>query len=323
MLYGILASFLIMLIGLTVTKFIPGYPLEVVTTSLLLGILAGNLLPKEIKEKTSPGIQFSEKKLLEFAIVLMGLKLNINYLFKLGPQALLFVLVSIACTLALAPLFGKLFKLNTKESLLTGVGNSVCGSSAIAAINPLLGVPLVQMGMTIGVVNFLGTLGIFITPFLANLLQFTDIQTSYLIGGTLQAVGHVAAAGFSLGDKIGEHAIIIKMFRVLMIGPIVLLYSLYSTSQSGSGKFSLPSFPLFLLGFILASIIITVVGEHPFIGHMLSLSKILLAIAMAAIGWNISFSSLKNKGASILYTGGSIFIFQIVLAVALIYLLKI
>lgn len=318
-----MSSILLVVIATLITKFVPGYPLEFVTTSLILGILLGNVLPTKIKDRAIVGIKFSEKRVLEFAIVLMGLKLNINYLFKLGPQALIFVLISITCTISLAPFIGRLFKLQTKESLLTGVGNSVCGSSAIAAINPLLNVPLVQMGMTIGVVNFLGTIGIFVTPFIAKLLHFNDIQTSYLIGGTLQAVGHVAAAGFALGDNIGEHAIIIKMFRVLMIGPIVLLYSAYNSTQKNSGQFKLPSFPLFLLGFILASLLTTFIGEHIFIKYLLSLSKILLAVAMAAIGWNISFSSLKNKGASILYTGGSLFIFQIILAVTLIYLLKI
>jgi len=322
MFIGIAISVTIMLVSFLITSYLPDYPLEAISTALILGIALGNITKSKTKENFTKGIKFSEKYILEAAIVLMGLKLNINYLFELGPKALVFVLISIITTISLAPVIGKLFNLNKKESVLTGVGNSICGSSAIAAFNPLLGVPLIQMGITIGVINFLGTLGIFITPLLAKLLHFSDIQSSFLIGGTLQAVGHVAAAGYSLGETVGQNAIIIKMFRVLMIGPIVLIYSVYKTSKEG-GKLSTPKFPLFLIGFIIASIIATFVGQHIIIHYLLILSKTLLATAMAAIGFNISFAMLKNKGASLLYTGGSLFLIQILLAIGLIYLLEI
>jgi uncharacterized integral membrane protein (TIGR00698 family) len=322
MIPGITISLIIMIFSFLITRYIPRYPLETISTSLIIGIILGNITKQHLIDKFSKGLKFSEKHLLEFAIVLMGLKLNINYLFKLGPKALIFVIISIITTISISPIIGRLFKLNKNESILTGVGNSICGSSAIAAFNPVLGVPLIQMSITIGVINFLGTIGIFITPLLAKLLQFSEIQSSFLIGGTLQAVGHVAAAGYSLGESVGQNAIIIKMFRVLMIGPIVLSYSIYKSSKEG-GKLSIPKLPIFLLGFVIASLITTFVGQHIIIHYLLFLSKVLLATAMAAIGFNISFTILKNKGASLLYTGGSLFILQILLAIGLIYLLQI
>ncbi len=321
MIQGIGIVFIIMAISYGISS-IAGYPLDLITTSLLLGIVIGNILKLNQKKQFQKGIIFSEKKILEGAIILMGLKLNLTYLAELGTHTIIFVCISITATIALAPILGRLFKLDSKASILTGVGNAVCGSSAITAFNPVWGAPIIQMGIVIGVINFLGTIGIFVTPFLAKLLNFSNLQSSFLIGGTLQSVGHVAAAGFAMGQEVGEGAILIKMFRVLMIGPIVLGYSFYKMSKQ-QGKITIPTFPLFIIGFLSASAVTSFVGEHFLITNLLTLSKILLAHAMAAIGMNISFSAIKNNGASILYTGGTIFIFQITLAIILIYLLGI
>ena len=106
---------------------------------------------------------------------------------------------------------------NKKTSLLLGVGNAVCGSSAIAAVSPVIKAEESDTGISIGVVNFLGTIGIFILPALAiKVLHFADLQASTLIGGSLQAVGQVVAAGFSVSDNVGEIATIIKMARIAM-----------------------------------------------------------------------------------------------------------
>lgn len=311
-----------MLISYFLEWSIPSYPLGPVATALILGIFLGNILQISKKSTFTSGLRFCEKTVLEFSIILMGLKLNFSYLLKLGPKALVFVIVAIMITLIVAPIIGRFFKLNFKGALLTGVGSAVCGSSAIAAFNPVLGASAMQMALAIGIVNFLGTIGIFVLPVICEIFQFSDIQSSFLIGGTLQAVGHVAASGFSLGTKVGENAILIKMFRVLMIGPIVLIYSFYQSLKEGRGKkISMPKFPLFIIGFLLASIVTSYFGNNQITHYLLIISKILLTTAMAAIGLKISFKDLKNDGTSMLYTGTTIFIVQIIVAICLIYLL--
>ena len=318
--YGIALCVLIAIIAIFFSAYIP---IGAVALSIITGIIVGNLLkPGEIFKK---GTAFCEKNVLSFAIALTGINLNFMVLKKLGFQTIFLIVIAISVTLTSALLISKLLNFNKKFGLLIGIGNGICGSSAIAATEKIIGVKSEETGIAIAVVNFLGTIGIFLLPFLSRiLLHFSDINSGIAIGNTLQAVGQVIAAGFSIDDIAGQTATIVKMARILMLFPVVfiLIFAFKKQNSSKDNSIKIPTVPLFIVGFIVFSLIptfgilpeniIKIIGK---IGHYS------LIIAMAAIGLKITFRSLLNNGKSALSIGMLIFSVQILFSLSVLYFL--
>ena len=204
----------------------------------------------------------------------------------------------------------------------------MCGSSAIAATEGIIGADEEEVGLSVAIVNFLGTIGIFLLPFLGvTVLGFNDIGAGVLIGNTLQAVGQVTAAGFSVGEVAGQTATVIKMGRILMLTPLVLIllaaFPIAASARPAKKRgISAKGIPLFIVGFILFSLVATF-GLLPdtaleFLGAM---GEYALIIAMAGIGLKITFSSILRSGRSALLMGSIIFLIQIVFSGGVIYLL--
>lgn len=304
---GIILSFLIALIAKFLANYLPN--LGGVTLAIILGLILGNTI--SLSSKYDRGIFYSRKKILAFAIMLMGLRLNISVLAEMGVPVVLIIITAVITTILIAGVFGKIFGLNKKFSLLLGVGSSICGSSAIAAAAPLITDNEEEIALSIGVVNLLGTIGILILPLITYFLAYNDIKSSVIIGGTLQAVGHVVAAGFSINENIGNLATVVKMGRILMLGPVVLFLAyLNNTKSKEKSKVSIPPF---IIGFFIFALISSLnLFPEVLSKSLLSLSKYMLLTAMAAIGINIKIKSLIKQGPLALSTGAAIFTFQLV-----------
>jgi uncharacterized integral membrane protein (TIGR00698 family) len=292
-------------------------PLGAVALSIVIGILLGNLT--SLNQKGKAGITFSEKYLLSTAIALMGVNLNFQVLEKLGWQSILLVIAAMTVTIFTALLLAKFFGFDRRFALLLGIGNGVCGSSAIVATEQVVGAKKEDVALSIAIVNFLGTLGIFLLPFLSvTLLHFSTINSGILAGNTLQAVGQVVAAGFSISDTAGQTATLVKMTRILMLFPLLMILIYAATHSSKTNKeidlehIKRPAFPLFILGFVLFTLVPTfgLLPEY-MIKIISTTSHYLLITAMAAIGLNITFKTILKNGRMALGIGSIIFIVQI------------
>ena len=304
---GLVVTVVIALCAKGLSFIIPN--IGAVTLAILLGILAGNFLPLGARFKK--GIQLSEKRILSYAIMLMGLKLNLHTIFELGVTPAVLVVSTVCTTIGGALLIGRWLGYGHRFGVLMGVGNAVCGSSAIAAVAPVVKGEEDEIGISIGVVNLMGTIGIFLLPGVIYLLHLPEIKGAYLIGGILQAVGHVVAAGFSVSDDVGNIATLIKMVRVLLIGPVVLLFSFLSSSN-GAVKGKKLHIPGFIIGFIVCMIIGTVFhADQLILPHLKVLSKYLLMVAMAGVGMKIKYADLIKQGPKALLYGSLIFCLQI------------
>jgi len=299
---------------------------NVATTAIILGMIIGNVFYQLFHAKDSKyksGIKFAEKDLLMFAIALMGINLNFTMLANLGFRTIALIIGAMIFTISMGIFLGKIFKLNFKLSLMIGIGNAVCGSSAIAATSGVIKVKNDDIAISIVLVNLMGTIGIFVAPFLAHQLHFDDIQGGILAGNTLQAVGQAVAAGFNISDEAGHYATVVKMGRVLMIAPIVfiLIYAnkyIDKKNNQTQEKTKIP-FPSFILWFMFFSILASLKILPKEIEHIISISShYITLVAMSAIGLMIHFKTIIKTGGVAFKVSLILFVMQLILSSAFI-----
>src|SRR5690554_458169 len=287
------------------------------TIALILGIILGN---SGINVgKAAPGLKFTETKVLEMAIVLIGFGLNMQVFSALGLNTWVFVGSSVVMVIGVALLAGRWFGLSLKMGALLGAGSAICGSAAIGAIAPLIDSKEEETGQSIGVINLLSTTGLILLPILSGVLSLSTEDSGLVIGGIIQSMGHVIGAGFSLGEEIGAAATVVKMGRILLIIPLILIF--FFVSRKGKAKGKKMSFPFFIPWFVIA----LVLAQMPFFpeGWSSVLAKIgdfLLITAMVAIGFKIKLKPLFKIAGPALIVGFIVFIFQIALFMGYLYI---
>ncbi|WP_319559065.1 putative sulfate exporter family transporter [Marispirochaeta sp.] len=292
--------------GLAASSMLPA--LGSVTAAILAGMLVGNLSPWP--EKGKRGIKLCEKRLLNIAIALMGFELEFHAAAGLGGETILVIIGVIAFSITAGILFGALLPVPKRLALLLGIGNGVCGSAAIAAAAPLIEARQEEIGISIGIVNLLGAIAIFLLPFLARILKLDTVQSSLLIGGTVQAVGQTLATGLRMGEEIARLAVIVKMGRVLLLGAVLIALSLTFRTRN-SGGFPIPPF---IVAFVIFALTVNVFPLSPGLLSVIGTIKTaLLLCAMAAIGMSIEFRSLARHGILALSAGAAIFSMNIAL----------
>lgn len=312
MVYGLALTGVIALLSYLLSSFIP---IGSVAIAIVLGMVISNTL--NISTKYNLGITYAEKSILAFAIALMGINLDFTILGSLGFVTILLIVFGMIITIYSTLFVAKFFNIDKKFALLLGIGNAVCGASAIGATKGIIKAEDDEVGISIAVVNFLGTIGIFLVPFIVFILGFDDTKAGILVGNTLQAVGQAVAGGFAISDISGQSATVVKMGRVLMLTPLIIIllwiYSDSSVNQKKSPRYILKNIPIFIIGFILLSIIATLQILPQNITELISfVGKYSLIIAMAGIGLKISFKSIKQNGQKALIIGSIIFIIQLI-----------
>ena len=323
---GLIASIIVAIIAIFLSKLIS---FSTATLAIILGMIIGNKFTF-LNEKGSEflnGIKFAEKDLLMFAIALMGINLNFTILAELGFKTIFIIMIAMVFTISMGIFVGKLFKINPKLALMIGIGNAVCGSSAIAATSGIAKVKNDDIAISIALVNLMGTIGIFLAPFLAYVLKFNDFDGGVFVGNTLQAVGQAVAAGFSISDEAGANATVVKMGRVLLLAPLVfvLIYlanreSKNSTEEIGEkAKVGIPSFILWFLFFTtLASFEVLPKNIEHIIGDV---SRYIAIVAMSAIGLMINFKTIKESASKAFKVSSIVFAMQLTLSAILISVL--
>jgi len=163
-------------------------------------------------------------------------------------------------------------------------------------------------------INMVGVLGIFLVPSIIYFLQIDSIFIKgFITGGTIQAVGQVTAAGFIMGDEVGKFAAFIKMIRILMLGPVMIILAIiFNKRESSKSSLSFFKFPLFILGFIIMSILVNInLFSKELIDIFIQTSKYALILSMASIGLQVSISSILNSGLKVVFVSLVTFLLQI------------
>lgn len=290
----------------------------------VIAILAGMVVALIIKDKTKfePGIKFTSKKILQWAVILLGFGLNLNVILKTGKQSLPIIVSTISTSLIIAFVLCKVMHIPSKISTLVGVGSSICGGSAVAATAPVIDADDEEVAQAISVIFFFNVLAALIFPTFGKLIGFdmTSGEAFGIFAGTaVNDTSSVTACAstwdsmFGLGTQTLDTAVTVKLTRTLAIIPITLVLALIRTAKEkksgGEGtKVDIKKiFPFFILYFILASIITTIalsfgVSESVF-SPIKTLSKFFIVLAMAAIGLNTDIVKLIKTGGKPLALG--------------------
>ena len=294
-------------------EFLPGIGAS--SWALVLGLLVGNI--KAPSSSLSKETKWIESQLLSVGIILMGFNLDLLVLSHLGGSGLSIIVLAVVLSMLSAWFIGKVLGLRKGQWLLLGFGNGICGSSAIAAASKLVDHKEEDLASSVATVNLLGTIGIVLLPAIIHMVPFSSEQGAILIGSSLQAVGHVIAAGYAIGEDVGNLATLVKMGRIALLLPaLVILSLLLRKNRQGT------PLPFMVWGFAFTSCLASVNIIPAVALEVLSLlSKVAITGALAAIGYHISFRTFLSSGSKTFVAGALIFVVHLTAITGLVIVL--
>jgi uncharacterized integral membrane protein (TIGR00698 family) len=273
--------------------------------ALVLAILLGVAIRTAWRPAPAflPGIHFSAKILLETAVVLLGASVSVRTVLALGPKLLLGIVAVVAVSILFSYAISRLLRLSSRMAILIACGNSICGNSAIAAVAPVIGADGDDIAAAIAFTAVLGVIVVLLLPLLVPILLLSLTQYGVLAGLTVYAVPQVLAATLPIGALSNQVGTVVKLVRVLMLGPVVLVVSLCTARLRGveAGAARLPALhqmvPWFIAGF-LAVLMLRSSGVVPaaWLGPIKFTAATLTTISMAALGLGVDVRVVAKAG---------------------------
>ncbi|WP_397262015.1 YeiH family protein [Peribacillus simplex] len=252
-------------------------------------------------EKLRTGIQFSSKKLLRFAIILYGLKLNMIVIFHQGFPLLLRGTMTIIFSFVVLMIIAKWLKADLNLSLLLSVGTGICGAAAIAAVSPIIKAKDEDTAMGVGIIALVGTVFSIIYTLIYPFLSIGPMNYGNWVGISLHEIGHVALAAAPAGQDALAHALLAKLTRVFLLIPVCFILMLWMKKKGkieGEARFE---FPWFLIGFIVMSFVGSyIIGNKVLVSpkvmsDIADFTSFMLTMSMTGLGLNISLKELRTK----------------------------
>ncbi|MEM7224485.1 MAG: YeiH family protein [Pseudomonadota bacterium] len=312
---GVGPGFLVSLVVAVTAQFLSDhYGAPAMLMALLLGI-AFHFLAEE--GRCVQGIEFTARTVLRLGVALLGARISLELLVGLGPELIALVVAGVVLTILFGFVGSKLLGRGWRLALLTGGSVAICGASAamaIAAVLPKNEHSERNLIFTVLSVTILSTVAMIAYPLVTQLFSLDDIETGVFLGGTIHDVAQVVGAGFSVSEETGDTATLVKLIRVTMLAPVVLVFSLViramGQAQEGEGKR-----PPLVPGFVLAFLALAAINSFGVIPEFVSealgdLSRWMLLIAIAAVGMKTSLRRMLDVGgqAIILIVAETVFI---------------
>lgn len=287
--------------------------------ALLLAILLGACIRTAWTPSTrwSPGISFSAKTLLEVAVLLLGASVSAHTIMAVGPALLAGIVLVVVASITISYGIGRTLGLRQRVALLVACGNSICGNSAIAAVAPVIGADNADVASSIAFTAVLGVIVVLTLPLMIPLVGLTGTQYGVLAGLTVYAVPQVLAATAPIGVIAVQTGTLVKLVRVLMLGPVVLILSLLANRLREQAEEPAPSLtvgkrpargrpplhqlvPWFVVGFLgLAALRSAGLVPHEALVPAATAASLLMIVAMAALGLGVNFRVVASAGARV------------------------
>ncbi|REG85667.1 YeiH family protein [Marinomonas pollencensis] len=278
------------------------YQISSLVICILMGMVLGNLFQKRIPKSALPGIKFSQQKLLRLGIIFYGFFISFQQIVAVGLPGLVTDIIIIATTFVGGTFIGvKVLGLDREISMLTATGSSICGAAAILAAEPVVKAKPHQTAVAVATVVIFGTLAMFVYPAIYHVFNIDPKLMGIYTGATIHEVAQVVAAGNAMNSDIAVTSVIVKLTRVMMLAPFLILLSVYLTKKSTSveglnskAKISIPWFAVF---FVVAAGINSCNIIPPHLVHWITQSSVfLLTMAMGALGIDTNISKIRGVG---------------------------
>ncbi|MCF6310476.1 MAG: YeiH family protein [Sulfurimonas sp.] len=309
-------------------EFIKALGISPLVIGIVMGIFYANTLHNQTPGAWASGITFSGKKILRFAIVFYGFRITFQQIAEVGLEGFLVSLVMLSTTFILGTWAGhRFFGMEKDTSMLISSGASVCGAAAVLATEPVLKAEEHKTAIAVSMVVLFGTISMFLYPVLytaiiepaTGFLHMTPKEFGIYVGGTIHEVAQVVAVPASIPgapDDMANSAVIVKMTRVIMIAPMLIVLGIYLSyaakktgGESSVVKLVVPWFAVYFVGMagfnslqLVPSNIVSVINE---------IDTFLLTMAMTALGMGTRFAKFKGLGLAPVYTAGLLFIWLV------------
>lgn len=318
--YGILlvAVFAIMAVFIAKVPAIEALAISPLVIGIIIGIVVANTVRHLIPISCLPGIMFSAKTLLRIAIVFYGFRITFQQIASIGAEGLSLSIIMLTSTMILGLFFGiRVLKLDKHTAILIASGSAVCGAAAVLATEDVLKSEPHKTAIAVGTVVLFGTISMFLFPIMykSGILNMDFTQFGLYVGGSIHEVAQVVAAGGAIDVESTDTAIIVKMTRVLLIAPMLLILGLFlsklkSDATHKKAKLIVPWF---------AVLFIVVTGFNSLdllpikmVSTINVIDTFLLTMAMTALGMETHLSKFKQTGLKPLLLATVLFIWLVV-----------
>ena len=286
---------------------------------IILGMLYANSLRNNLPDTWVPGILFCSKRILRIGIILYGFRLTFQDVTAVGLPAILIDAIIVTVTVCGGVLIGKLLKMDRSIALLTSVGSGICGAAAVLGAESAINTKPYKTAVAVSTVVIFGTLSMFLYPVLYRngVFDLSPELMGLFTGSTVHEVAHVVGAGNAMGQGVSNTAIIVKMIRVMMLVPALLVISWAvarnltkrDAAEQAKGKITIPWFAILFL---------VVIGFNSFnllpvalVEGINQFDTFLLTMAMTALGAETSFDKFKKAGAKPFLLAAILFVWLI------------
>lgn len=288
-------------------QFLKNISFSPMIIGIILGMLYANSLRNNLPETWVPGIQFCSKKILRLGIILYGFRLTFQDVVNVGMAGIAVDSIIVAVTILGGIYIGKLMKMDKDIALLTSIGSGICGAAAVLGAESTIQTKPYKTAVAVATVVIFGTISMFLYPiaYRSGWLDLTPQQMGIFSGATLHEVAHAVGAGNAMGQEISNVSIIVKMIRVMMLVPVLLILGYWVAKKAKSGmnadgsvQKTKVAVPWFAVGFL------AVIGFNsfdllpvPVVDAINYVDTFLLTMAMAALGAETSIDKFKKAGA--------------------------
>ena len=286
---------------------------------IILGMLYANSLRNNLPDTWVPGILFCSKRILRIGIILYGFRLTFQDVTAVGLPAILIDAIIVTVTVCGGVLIGRLLKMDRSIALLTSVGSGICGAAAVLGAESAINTKPYKTAVAVSTVVIFGTLSMFLYPVLYRngVFDLSPELMGLFTGSTVHEVAHVVGAGNAMGQGVSNTAIIVKMIRVMMLVPALLVISWTvarnltkrDAAEQAKGKITIPWFAILFL---------VVIGFNSFnllpvalVEWINQFDTFLLTMAMTALGAETSFDKFKKAGAKPFLLAAILFVWLI------------
>jgi uncharacterized integral membrane protein (TIGR00698 family) len=305
-----------------------GHPvIEALVVAILLGMVVRTSWTPPAR--MDAGVGFAAKQLLEVAILLLGASVDLPLLLRAGPALAVGIVLLVVLGICASYTIGRAMGLPHTLAVLVACGNSICGNSAIAAIAPVIHADREHVASAIAFTAILGVVVVVGLPLLIHPLSLSDYQYGVVAGLTVYAVPQVLAAAFPVSVLSGQVGTLVKLMRVLMLGPVVLFFAIRERERDAGAavapRFQLTRFvPWFIVGFLLFAVLRSVGAIPLALADPMKIASVWLTVlAMAALGLGVDLRAIRRVGPPVMITVSASLLVLLALSVSLIHLLSI